>query len=177
MGMRRAAVVAVAASIVPIAFGAGQAGASVPAQTREQFIAQVDPICQSLVGQHDAAVGAYNRSAKRMLHLSGSGTLKAWLGATRRTSKLLTALTQVELALLDQIAAVPPPASDAATVGTWLGDRRQSDVFAASAAAALNRPVPQVGKFFKGIKQSNSAIDAADRVIAGFGFQVCGVTI
>jgi hypothetical protein len=145
--------------------------------TRAEYIAQVDPICQSFVGSHDAALSAYNKSAKRMLHLSGSGTIKAWLAATRRASKLLTALTQNQLALLDQIAAVPPAAPDAGTIGTWLNGRRQSDAFAASAAAALNRPVPQVGKFFKKIKQANSALDAADRAITGFGFQVCGVSV
>jgi hypothetical protein len=170
----RKAVVPFVLSVGLIAVWAAPADA---ASTRAEYIGQVDPICQSLVDPHDAAVRAYNRSAKRMLHLSGSGTLKAWLAATRRASKLLTALTQVEVALLDQIAAVPPAAPDVGTIGTWLNGRRQSDALAASAAVALNRPVPQVGKFFKRIKQANSAFAAADRAIEGFGFQVCGVIV
>ena len=38
---------------------------------RAEYIAQVDPICESFVGTHDAAVKAYNKDAKRWEHLAG----------------------------------------------------------------------------------------------------------
>ena len=147
------------------------------ASTRAEYIAQVDPICQSFVGPENVAFGAYVRNSKREGHLSGSGSLKAWLKATRRTSKSLTGYVQIDLNLLDQIAAVPPTAADAGTIGTWLNYRRQSDAFAAAAAAALNRPVPQIGKYFKRAKQANVSLDGAGRAIKGFGFQVCEVSV
>ena len=156
--------------------GAGAAPAGADA-TRAEYIAQVDPICESFVGTHDAAVKAYTKDAKRMNHLAGKGTLKAWLKATRRTSHSLTRLTQIEESLFEAFAAVPPPAADAVTIGTWLDDRRRSTALAASAAAALNRPVPEIGKYFKQIKQANAAVAAAARAIEGFGFQVCGVIV
>jgi hypothetical protein len=147
------------------------------ADTHAEYIAQVDPICESFVGTHDAAVKAYNKDVKRWEHLAGKGTLKAWLKATRRASHSLTRLTQIEESLYEAFAAVPPPAADAITIGAWLDDRRRSTALSASAAAALNRPVPEIGKVFKKIKKANAALAAADRAIEGFGFQVCGVII
>ena len=137
----------------------------------------MDPICQSFVGPENVAYKAYVKNVKREGHLAGKGTLKAWLSATRRTSKSLTRLVQLDVSMIDQIAAVSPPAADAGTVGTWLNLRRQTNAFSASAAAALNKPVPQIGKYFKLIKRTNASIDAAQRAIDGFGFQVCGVSV
>ena len=71
--MRRAVITAVL-SVGVIAVGAAPARA---ASTRAEYIAQVDPICESFVGTHDAAVKAYNKDAKRWEHLAGKGTLKA----------------------------------------------------------------------------------------------------
>jgi hypothetical protein len=147
------------------------------ASTRAEYIAQVDPICQSFVSLENDAYRAYRKNSKRWFHLASSGTLKAWLNASRRTSKSLLRFTQIDSRLNEQIAAVSPPAADAGTVGTWLNDRRQADAFSASAAAALNRPVVQVGKYFKRVKQANAAAAASLRAIEGFGFQVCGVTV
>jgi hypothetical protein len=147
------------------------------ASTRAEYIAQVDPICQSFVGPENVAYKAYRKNDKRESHLAGKGTLKAWLNATRRTSKSLTRLVQLDMSLVDQIAAVSPPAADAGTVGTWLNLRRQTNAFAASAAAALNRPVPAVGKYFKLVDRANASIAAEQRAISGFGFQVCGVSV
>ena len=171
--MRRVAIGAVV-SVGVIAVGVPPANA---AATRAEYIAQVDPICQSFVGPENVAFRAYVRNSKREGHLAGSGSLKAWLKATRRTSKSLTGYVQIDLSLLDQIAAVPPFAADVGTIGTWLNYRRQADAFAAAAAAALNRPVPQIGKYFKRVKQTNASVDAAGRAIAGFGFQVCEVSV
>jgi hypothetical protein len=147
------------------------------ASTRAEYISQVDPICQSFVGPEHAAFRAYIRNDKREVHLARSGTLKAWLKATRRTSHSLVRFAQIDASLIEQVAAVSPPAADAGTVGTWLNYRRQANVHTASAAAALNRPVPEIGKYFKRAKQANAAVEAAGRAIEGFGFQVCEVSV
>jgi hypothetical protein len=171
--MRRA-VMPFVLSIGLIAIGAAPAQA---ASTRDEYIAQVDPICQSFVGFENDAYRAYRRNTKRWDHLAGSGTLKAWLNATRRVSKSLMQFTQIDGSLNEQIAAVPPPAADAGTIGTWLNDRRQADALAASAAAALNRPVPQINKYFKRVKQANGSQESAGRAIDGFGLKVCQVSV
>jgi hypothetical protein len=89
----------------------------------------------------------------------------------------LQQLNQLDITLNDQIAAVPPPAADAGTVGSWLNARRQANAFAASAAEALNRPVPAISKYFKLVDRTNAATSASTSAIAGFGFQVCGVLV
>src|SRR5215204_3274570 len=137
----RKAIMPFVLSVGIIAVGAGPAHA---AETRAEYIGQVDPICQSFVGPESVAYKAYRKNAKREGHLAGKGTLKAWLNATRRTSKSLTRLVQLDVSMIDQIAAVSPPAADAGTVGTWLNLRRQINAITAAAAAALNRPVPAV---------------------------------
>jgi hypothetical protein len=147
------------------------------ASTRAEYIAQVDPICQAFVDPENAALRAYRKNAKRWDRLASKGTLKAWLKQTRRVSRSLLRLTQLDTTLNDQIAAVPPPAADAGAIATWLNARVQANAFAASAAAALNRPVPAINKYFKLIDRANAALAASTRAIAGFGFQVCGVTV
>jgi hypothetical protein len=147
------------------------------ASTRAEYIAEVDPICQSFVGPEKAALHAYRKTAQRWDRLASKWTLKAWLKQTRRVSRSLLRLTELDTTLNGQIAAVPPPAADAGTIGAWLSARGQANALAAAAARALNRPVPQIGKYFKRVKQANASLDAAGRAIAGFGFQVCGVSV
>jgi hypothetical protein len=167
-GATALALLAIAAVAVPPAHAAS---------TRAEYIAQVDPICQSFVGPENAALHAYRKNAKRWDRLASKGTLKAWLKQTRRVSQSLLRLTQLDTTLNDQIAAVTPPATDAGTIGAWLNARGQANAFAAAAARALNRPVPAISKYFKLVDRANAALDAASRAIAGFGFQVCGVSV
>jgi hypothetical protein len=161
-------------SVGLIAVGVSPANA---ASTRAEYIAQIDPICQAFVGPENAALRSYRKADKRWFHLASSGTLKAWLKQTRRVSRSLQRLNQLDITLNDQIAAVPPPAADAGTVGSWLNTRRQVNAFTASAAAALNRPVPAVTKYFKLVDRANAAISTSTSAIAGFGLQVCGVSV
>jgi hypothetical protein len=49
------------------------------ASTRAEYIAQVDPICQSFVAPENAAFRSYRKNDKRWFHLASSGSLKAWL--------------------------------------------------------------------------------------------------
>jgi hypothetical protein len=168
-------------AVIPFVLSMGLIAASAApadaASTRAEYIAQVDPICQSFVGLENNAYRAYRRNSKRWFHLASSGTLKAWLSASRRTSKTLMRLTRIDVSLNHQIAAVLPPAADAGTIGTWLNYRRRADAFSAAAAAALNHPLVQVGEYFKRIKRTNASIAAAQRAVDGFGFQVCGVLV
>jgi len=166
--MRRAIAVSVLSTGLVIA-GAAPAAAS----TRGEYVAQVDPICQSFVAPENAAFGTYKRNFKRMGHLAKSGTFKAFLRQTKRTARSLNGFAQVYSTVTDQIATVPPSDGDAATIGVWLNDRRQAAGAATSAATALVRL--QIRKFFQRLSQFDAAEAAGIQTITGFGFQVCGV--
>lgn len=62
-----------------------------------------------------------------MVRAAKSGTVKAFLGQTTRTARSLSALAQVHATMIGQIAAVPPAAADAATIGAWLDYLRQEE--------------------------------------------------
>ena len=145
------------------------------ASTRAEYIGQVDPICQTSVAPINAAKTAYNRNYKRWIRGLSHGTLKSWVKQTGRTARSLSRLSLAETAMTNQIAAVQPLASDAGTIGTWLNDRRQAEAFGASAATAFSRF--KFDRFDKQLRRADSADAAGLTAIAGFGFQVCGVSV
>jgi hypothetical protein len=157
--------IALVAVCAPAAAGA--------ASSRAEYIAQVDPICQSFAGPENKAIGVYNRNYKRWVHDASHGTLKNWVKQTRRTGRALSAFSQVHAAMTEQVAAIAPFDPDVGLITTWLNSRRQADAFGSAAAAALKRI--DVGKFYKLGRQADSAEAAGLRAINSFGFTVCGV--
>jgi hypothetical protein len=145
------------------------------ASTRAEYIAQVDPICQSFVGRINDARTSYNRDYKRWARDLDHGSLKNWERQTHRTFQSLRALVGIEAGLTDQIAAVPPPAEDAATVNAWLTGRNKAERFGYSAALAFDSFKFDLSR--KRINQSNKAFASGLKAISGFGFQTCGVTV
>ena len=145
------------------------------ASTRAEYVAQVDPICQSFVGPTVQAGTAFNKDYKEWTRRLSKGTLKGWVRQTGRTAHSLRRFNQLHAGLTEQIAAVSPPAADAGAVSTWLADRRQADVFSESAASAFGRF--KFGKFHKKIGQANAADGAGVDAISALGFQVCGVSV
>jgi hypothetical protein len=144
------------------------------ASTRAEYIAQVDPICQSFVDPANVAVNRELQSFDKWLRNGGiSGKGKAWKRATRRLAGSLKGLAQIRASLTAQIAAVPPPPDDAETVGRWLDARRQSEALATSAALALR--TFKIRLFNKRFLAAATAYVTSGRAISGFGFQVCGV--
>jgi len=142
------------------------------ASTRAEYIAQVDPICQSFVVPRTDAFKAYTKNVTRLLFSSGP---KPARGDFKRTARSLNRLVQLRASLTTQIATVPPPAEDAVTVGTWLNDRRQAEALWASAASALNHF--KLGVFQRRLAAGGAAFDAGEEAIAGFSFQVCLVSV
>jgi hypothetical protein len=152
--------------------GVGAASADA-ASTRAEYIAQVDPICQTFVGPENTAISTYHRNYKRWIHDATHGTLKNWVKQTRRTASSLAAFSQIHASMTEQVAAVPPVDADAGLITTWLNGRRQADAFATSAASALKRI--NVGRYFKLVRKVDKAEAAGAAAINGFGFHVCGV--
>jgi hypothetical protein len=150
-----------------------------PAQaesTRAEYVAQVDPICQSFVGPNDDAVGAYFRNEKRLGRVASKGTLKQFVAQTKRIARSLTRIARIEANLTNQIATVPPATEDFATVGTWLNYRRQEEADLRSAASILIqfRPYKQ---YYRKLNMADAADQAATRTVSGLGFQVCEVIV
>jgi hypothetical protein len=170
----RGAVAVVLLAIPVVAVAPAQA-----ASTRAEYIAQVDPMCQSFVGPQSNALSSFINNTKRLGRVARaavkSGKFQAFLRQMRRTAGALSGYAQIHASLTDQIVAVPPPAGDAGTVGTWVNARRQAEGVARSAALALSQFKFKV--FLKRLDQSDAAESAGLNAISGMGFQVCGVSV
>jgi hypothetical protein len=151
------------------------AARATPAPTRAEYIAQVDPICQTFVGPMNLAWRAYRKSASSAEAHLDKGTYGNWVRLVRQTAKSLDRLAETRTAMVDQIAGVPPAVSDVQAVDTWLSSLRQESGFEISAASALRKL--RFGKANHRSTQADHAQAAANRAIAGFGFQVCGVSV
>jgi hypothetical protein len=146
------------------------------ASTRAEYVAQVDPICQSFLGPNDNAFHAWFKNEKLLGRVAKNGTLKQFGAQTKRVARSVKRLAQIQANLTDQIAAVPPPTEDFATVGTWLNHRRQEEAFLRSAASILvqYRPYKQ---YVRNLNMADAADQAATRTVSGLGFQVCEVIV
>jgi hypothetical protein len=182
--MRRATIVLVA-SLALIAAGATRAGAFVPGPTptHDQFIAQLDSVCQPFVGQVNGAFGTYssassqlNRSAKRVnrAHKHGNRkalkkSIRAFVRATKLTGESLSALAQIQASLLDQINTLTPPPEG--WFFSWYQHLKDEQSAEGSAAAAILQL--RIAQFFTALDQADAAQQAAHRDISGIGLQVC----
>jgi hypothetical protein len=164
---------AVIAVVLSLGLSVVWAETAAAAPTRTEYVAQVDPICQSAVGPLGTIWHGYNKTFKRVDHAVKVGNTKGFLTGTKRLSQLLNSLARTRTGMVDQIAAVPPPDADAGTIGTWLGDLRQEAGFEYSAANAVLKL--QIGKFFQRLHRADAASTAGKGAIAAFGFHVCGV--
>ena len=147
-------------------------GVAAAAPTRSEYIAQVDPICQSFVPPLGAAWSSYNRAFKSTSRAVRKGNKKGFLRGTRKLARSLNAISGNRTTMIGQIAAVPPPDADAGTIATWLNALRQEAGLETSAARAIRHL--KISKFFKLSRQADGAETAGKDAIAGFGFAVCG---
>src|SRR4051812_29634604 len=113
----RKAVIPFVLSVGLIAIWAAPADA---ASTRAEYIAQADPVCQSFLGPVNNAKTSYNTNYKRWVRDLSKGTLHNWVRQTARTAISLRRLSHVEASLTEQLTAVPPLATDAGVISTWL---------------------------------------------------------
>jgi hypothetical protein len=146
------------------------------ASTRAEYVAQVDPICQSFVGPHDNAVRAFLKNEKLLRPVAKHGTLRQFGAQTKRIARSLKRVVGIEANLTNQIATVPPPEADFATVSTWLNYRRQEEALLRSAASILVQFRPDK-QYLRKLNQANGADQAGTRTVSGLGFQVCEVII
>lgn len=158
-----------------------------PEPSHDQYIAEVDPVCQSFVAPLNNAFATYTasfkrmvRSANRVIQARKSGntkkvrrSTKAFLRAIGATADSLNGLAGVHASLLAQLNGITPP-SDGRVIEwiTQLGAEQSSE---ASGAMALSHF--QIRRFFAAIRQADQAQAAGRQAISGFGFHVCGVSV
>src|SRR6266508_2760576 len=101
-------------ALIPIALTLALvgAGSALAAPSRDQYIAQADPICQSTIDAQRQAAGP-----KVFLGPLKHGHLKA---AGRSLRRVVAAFSPG----VEQLAALEPPAADAQLIGTWVQDLR-----------------------------------------------------
>jgi hypothetical protein len=171
----RKAVMSFVLSVGLIAVWAAPADA---ASTRAEYVAQVDPICQSFVGPENTALNTFRSNLNRLGRVARSSVktnnFKPFIRQTRRTASSLTTYAQVHSNLTDQAVAVAPAPGDAASVNTWISQRRRAESVSVSAATALSQF--RARSFFGLLKQADAAEVASANAISGMGFQVCGVS-
>jgi hypothetical protein len=146
------------------------------ASSRAEYVGQVDAICQSFVGPNDNAIHAWFKNEKLLGRVAAKGTLQQFVAQTKRLARSIQRVARIKANLTNQIAIVPPPTEDFATVATWVNYRRQEEAAVKSAASILVqfRPYKQ---YFHKLDVADAADAAATRTVAGLGFQVCEVII
>jgi hypothetical protein len=185
--MRRAVIGAVVFVSVGIFAAQAEAFPPGPEPSHDQYIAEVDPVCQSFAGPLNNASIAYAasfkgmvRSARRVIQARKSGNTKklrrssrAFLRAIKTTADSLNGLAGIHAGLLAQLNGITPPSDG--RVSEWINQLGAEQSSEASGAMALSHF--QIRPFFAAIRQADQAQTAARQAITGFGFHVCGVSV
>lgn len=117
MRLPASALIVLAVTVITLAIGAGTASA---ATTRAEWVAQVDPICQSGQAQEAVAAQPLGKLVKRA---KGHDSRKLARKLTRVLRSFLLQYATIEHAVNAQIATIPPAAEDVSLVQVWLRAR------------------------------------------------------
>jgi hypothetical protein len=159
--------IALGIAVIALAIGTGTASA---ATTRADWVAQVDPICQSASQPAGNATRAYfkilksagkhAKNPKQLSHILTAGALRF----LRRLATIYSDITE-------RVAVIPPAPGDEAAIAAWLDGRR-------AAKADVDRALG-LGKHGKGKKASRFFTQASQAESQGtanvqdFGLSVC----
>jgi hypothetical protein len=141
------------------------------ATTRAEYVAQVDPICQSGQAQEVVAAQPLLRAAKRAKKHPKSRKASKRLG--RAVASYFQQYGAIEHAVNTQIATVPPAADDVSLIQVWL--RARNELVDLETGLFSSRP-----KGLKGFAKLLSdfftlaarQLEVAD-LVRDFGFQYC----
>ena len=159
------AITAIALAItVPPAYGAS---------TRAEYVAQVDPICQTAAKPEAKAYYGQVR-ANRKLYLqiqAGVPRRRAYEHYFRRAVRFIRRRERVYSGETTQISAVPPAPGDEQVVGQWLQKRVESaELLDRAIVAAHRRKFSNMAGFedFAGAAEADG-----ENFVADFGFRYC----
>jgi hypothetical protein len=128
-----------------------------PTQTREGYIAQVEPICQSNTKANERILSGVRGQIKQ-------GKLKLAAVQFRKASEAFAKAAK-------QIAAVPQPSADAAKLTKWLGYLGDESKLLAEIGKALK--ADQKTKAQEKLVRLRNNGNLANNTVLGFEFNYC----
>jgi hypothetical protein len=165
--MSRTGAIGLAISVIALAITATTA---IAASSRAEYVAQVDPICQSEQAQEKAVIGPatkrVQRIEKRGLDLDKESKLVDPIIA-RGYDRLVAIQRDTD----SMIASIPPAPGDEAVVSSWLGQRAAfTELFQRSAHAIAHQ---HHRRFFNLLFKAIGVEESAAESIQEFGFASC----
>jgi hypothetical protein len=146
----------IALAVVALTFAAAASSANAES-TRATYVAQAEPICQANTeANRTILAGVQRKVLNRKLRPAGQQVAKA---------------TRAFSATVDQLAAVPPPPADAATISSWLASLRANGSYLYRIGALLKKRRPYRAQEIQ-IQLSRNII-RTNNFIAGWGFNYC----
>jgi hypothetical protein len=135
------------------------AGAIEPDPTREEYVAEVEPICKANTQANSRILDGVKEQVQQ-------GKLDP---AGRRFIRAATALGKS----IRQIAAVPRPSADAAKLEKWIGYLKQEKVYLQKIGKALKADNKfQAQKYAVQLNRNNNR---ANNTVISFGFNHCRI--
>ena len=125
--------------------------------TRDQYIAQADPICAGSMHAEARALRGVPSDLKK-------GRLK------RAGAKFRAAGSEISNGI-DELAALEAPPEDGALISSWLGSLRGEIPIINRFSRALSKG--QAGKVGKSYKQLKASVGTSEGLVQGYGFTVC----
>jgi hypothetical protein len=159
----------VATAIALTAF-ATMATTAYGASTRADYIAQVDPICQTASKPARKVGKRFLKDLKRIGRVQNPSK-KQTKAFVNELARVLIRLSSIEANVTAQIATVQPAAGDESTVAAWLQGRAQYSQLTAQGARAFRHHKFHAAATL--LDQANTALAQEQRLIADFGFQHC----
>jgi hypothetical protein len=146
------------------------------AATRAEWVNQVDQLCLSAQQPEFKAALSYFKALKRF---NGSDhTKKDANRFIRASAKFLGVFSRVETNLNSQIQAIPTPTptppqnqDDGPTIAAWLQGRAEAIAFLNQGIVALKHHHARAA--VRAANQFDARLNAANALVAGFGFQHC----
>jgi hypothetical protein len=168
MRFRRGLLAALAVVAVAVVAAPAQA-----ATTRGEYVAQVDPICQSIIPDVKATGGSINRSIRRYVRdvLAGASRRDAAHRYFNRVGRSLIRFSGDIGDLRTKIEAVSVPPQDSGYVTLWLRDISSAQGLVAEAGRALRKR--HISAFRSLWAEASAVAEESDVWVGGFGFQYC----
>ena len=141
------------------------------APTRQEYVAQVDPLCQAAIPQLVATNDAFIKTLKAINRRLKHGRIKGILRLISSAARSLNTYTAAHASLTTQISGVQPPQGDEFAVNTWIEGRRHAEAFGNAAASSLKQV--KFRQFQRQFDQAVAADQSAIGPVSSFGFQQC----
>jgi hypothetical protein len=137
------------------------------ASTRAEYVAQVDPLCQSSPVQVRQALRRHHLPTVLFLEDLRSGNRKAQL----RIAKAFQVTIKLDRLVVEQIAGIASPPGDEATIAKWVADLRLYVANEGKAVRAIR--ANKSGRAYKLIVRALPPLIEDNGALKPFGFQHC----